>query len=197
MRKTLWVGLIFFLVIPGLLFTASCAKHQVKSEPEITGAAETTTMEEDLISPEEEARLRELEEQRLEEQRMEEQRREEQKRRALAEHEKFINQDIHFDFDKSIISSDAQDILEEKADYMRKNPGISVIIEGHCDERGTDEYNIALGERRAESTRQFMMRLGISDSSMVTISYGEERPADPGQNEEAWAKNRRAHFVIQ
>lgn len=192
MRKDLWVGIVFFLIIPGLLLTASCAKRQVESQPEFTEPAEMAPMEEDTITSEEEARLRKLEEQRIEEQRLEEQR-----HRALSEHQKFINQDIHFDFDKFFIRSDAQDILEQKAEYMRQNPEISVIIEGHCDERGTDEYNIALGERRAESAKQFMMRLGISDSRMVTISYGEERPVDPGHNEEAWAKNRRAHFVIQ
>jgi peptidoglycan-associated lipoprotein len=91
---------------------------------------------------------------------------------------------------------DAQDILKQKAEYMNQHPEISVIIEGHCDERGTNEYNIALGERRAVATKQFMIRLGISADSMVTVSYGEERPADPGHSESAWAKNRRVHFDI-
>jgi peptidoglycan-associated lipoprotein len=72
-----------------------------------------------------------------------------------------------------------------------------IVIEGHCDERGTAEYNIALGERRAKSVKRYLINLGVDSSQLSTISYGEERPADPGHNEAAWAKNRRAEFVIQ
>ena len=194
MRKRLWIGLALFLVIPGLLFTTSCGKRQVKAEPEVAEPVEMETMEEEgmvteegLMTEEEEARRRQLEEQRLEEQR----------RRAMTEREEFINEDIHFDFDRSYIRQSAQEILREKAEYMRKHPEVSVLIEGHTDERGTDEYNLALGERRAESAKQYLVKLGISGTRLETISYGEERPVDPGHNEEAWAKNRRAHFVIQ
>jgi len=81
--------------------------------------------------------------------------------------------------------------------WMRENPGVSVLIEGHCDERGTEEYNIALGQRRAESVKMFLVDTGISASSLNTISYGEEQPLDSGKTESAWAKNRRAHFRIQ
>ena len=76
------------------------------------------------------------------------------------------------------------------------HPGVTVTIEGHCDERGTNEYNLALGDRRAESAKRFLTDLGISATRLTTVSYGEERPVDPRHNEEAWAKNRRAHFVI-
>jgi peptidoglycan-associated lipoprotein len=72
-----------------------------------------------------------------------------------------------------------------------------VMSEGHCDERGTEEYNIALGERRAKSAKRYLINLGVKHSQLSTISYGEEKPADPGHNEEAWAQNRRVHFVIQ
>jgi peptidoglycan-associated lipoprotein len=108
--------------------------------------------------------------------------------------ERFINQDIFFEFDSSVLSAEAQAILKAKAEWMRRNPQLSIIIEGHCDNRGTTEYNLALGERRAEGVKRFMQDIGIPDSRIRTISYGEERPLDPGNDEAAWAKNRRAHF---
>jgi peptidoglycan-associated lipoprotein len=106
-------------------------------------------------------------------------------------------ENIHFDFDKSFIRSDAKPVLEKVAAYMKKNPDAKLQIEGHCDERGTSEYNIALGQRRADSTRKYLSNLGVDGSRISTISYGEEKPADPGHNEAAWAKNRRAVFVIR
>ena len=87
-------------------------------------------------------------------------------------------------------------MLKKKAEYLRTNPGARVAVEGHCDERGKDRYNLALGERRAESVKNFLMNMGISASRLNTISYGEKRPIDMGQNEASWAKNRRAQFVL-
>ena len=87
--------------------------------------------------------------------------------------------------------------MNRKAEWLRENADTSIIIEGHCDERGTNAYNIALGERRAESAKAYLTDLGIDGLRLTTISYGEERPVDPGHNEEAWAKNRRAHFVVE
>jgi peptidoglycan-associated lipoprotein len=107
-----------------------------------------------------------------------------------------MQEDIYFEFDKSTLTPSAQDNLMKKAEWLRSNPDATVTIEGHCDERGTNEYNLALGERRAESSKNFLVDLGIAPSRMTTISYGEERPIDPQSNEEAWAKNRRDHFVI-
>ena len=108
--------------------------------------------------------------------------------------ERFINQDIFFEFDSSVLSAEAQAILKAKAEWMNRNPQLSIIIEGHCDNRGTTEYNLALGERRAEGVKRFMQDLGVAESRIRTISYGEERPLDLGNDEAAWAKNRRAHF---
>jgi len=105
-------------------------------------------------------------------------------------------QDINFDFDKSDIRPDARGILKANADFLIKNNDIKIIIEGHCDERGTAEYNMALGERRAQEAKKYLINLGVDASRMKTISYGEERPLDPASNEEAWAKNRRAHFAV-
>jgi peptidoglycan-associated lipoprotein len=86
--------------------------------------------------------------------------------------------------------------LKANSAFLKKFPNIKIQIEGHCDERGTNEYNLALGERRANSTKKYLLSLGVSENRMSTISYGEEKPMDSAHNEEAWAKNRRAHFVI-
>ena len=104
--------------------------------------------------------------------------------------------DINFDYDSSSIRPDARKILKANADYLLKHKTASVVVEGHCDERGTAEYNMALGQRRAQETKKYLINLGINESTIKTISYGEERPLDPNNNEEAWAKNRRAHFVV-
>jgi peptidoglycan-associated lipoprotein len=104
--------------------------------------------------------------------------------------------DIHFDFDSSSIRPDAREILKTNADYFMKNRVSSITIEGHCDEQGTAEYNMALGERRAQETKKYLVYLGVKESLLKTVSFGEENPLDPASNEEAWAKNRRAHFVV-
>ncbi|MGD9975622.1 MAG: peptidoglycan-associated lipoprotein Pal [Desulfatirhabdiaceae bacterium] len=110
--------------------------------------------------------------------------------------ESLVSEDIYFEFDSAVLIPEAREILKTKADWLRSNSGISIIIEGHTDDRGTPEYNIALGDRRAESVRLFLESLGVASSRMDTVSFGEERPADPGQNETAWAKNRRVHIEI-
>jgi peptidoglycan-associated lipoprotein len=104
--------------------------------------------------------------------------------------------DIYFEFDKYDIRPKDEGVLKENAAWLKKNPNTKVQIEGHCDERGTVEYNLALGERRANYTKKYLVSLGIAPDRISTISYGKERPLDPGHNEEAWAKNRRAHIVV-
>lgn len=121
---------------------------------------------------------------------------EEQKREFLRQKDEFENEDIHFDFDSSLIREDAKPILSKKAEFLKKYPTLTITIEGHCDERGTNEYNLALGERRAHSAWQYLVNLGINPERMQMISYGEERPIAKGHDEASWAKNRRAHFVI-
>lgn len=105
--------------------------------------------------------------------------------------------DINFDYDSSSLSPEARDILKTNANYFMRHRVSSIIIEGHCDERGTAEYNMALGERRAEETKKYLINLGVSESMMRTVSFGEENPLDPASNEEAWSQNRRAHFVVK
>ena len=104
--------------------------------------------------------------------------------------------DIHFEFDKYDIRRVDEEILKENAVLLKKNPKMKVQIEGHCDERGTVEYNLALGERRASNTKKYLVFLGIPSDRISTISYGKERPLDKGHHEEAWARNRRAHVVV-
>jgi peptidoglycan-associated lipoprotein len=101
---------------------------------------------------------------------------------------------IYFEFDKSRITEEARVVLQDDAEIIKQNQDVIVQIEGHCDERGTSEYNLALGLRRARSTRDYLINLGVDAGRLVTISYGEEQPLDPRHNEEAWAKNRRAQF---
>lgn len=115
----------------------------------------------------------------------------------LREKESIKISNIYFAFDDFSLSEEAKKTLLEDAAWLLNNPQEEVVIEGHCDERGTAEYNIALGERRANSAKRYLMNLGVKPGQLSTISYGEEKPADPGHDEEAWAKNRRAEFVIQ
>ncbi|NIQ92768.1 MAG: peptidoglycan-associated lipoprotein Pal [Desulfuromonadales bacterium] len=104
---------------------------------------------------------------------------------------------IHFDFDQYTLSAAAREKLENNAEFMRANPEVEVQIQGHCDERGSDSYNLALGEKRARAALDYLVSLGISSDRLSIISYGEERPLVQQSNEDAWAKNRRAEFVLR
>ena len=108
----------------------------------------------------------------------------------------FVNEDVHFAFDSFLLDAEAERILGEKAAWLHENANVGVQIEGHCDERGTSDYNLALGERRANAVQQYLTVLGVDSGRLSTISYGEEQPLDPGHDETAWSRNRRAHFVI-
>ena len=105
--------------------------------------------------------------------------------------------EVRFDFNSSVLSSTTQDQLKANAVWLSKNSGSKVVIEGYCDERGTEEYNMALGERRASTAREYLVNLGVDPARLSTVSYGKEHPVDPGHNEEAWAKNRRVHFDVK
>jgi peptidoglycan-associated lipoprotein len=103
---------------------------------------------------------------------------------------------VYFEYDSSELSADAQAALNANAELLKKYPAWTITLEGHCDERGTAEYNLALGERRALAARNYLVSLGISADRLRTVSYGKEFPFDPGHDEAAWSRNRRAHFVI-
>jgi peptidoglycan-associated lipoprotein len=104
---------------------------------------------------------------------------------------------IYFDYDASTIRAEYQDLVTAHGHYLAANPEVTVSVEGHCDERGSREYNIALGERRANTVRDLLIAQGASPRQIVTVSFGEERPADPGTGEAAWAKNRRVELVYK
>jgi len=153
MQKKKWYFLALLFVIPGLMLTVSCQKKLVDATPEPVVAEEEkkeeVVKEEVVVAP------------------------------APRIPDAVMQEDIYFEFDKSTLTPAAQDSLLRKAEWLRENPDASVTIEGHCDNRGTNEYNLALGDRRAESAKAFLVDLGIDGSRLTTISYGEERPVDP------------------
>lgn len=105
--------------------------------------------------------------------------------------------DIFFDFDRSELGESARDVLQRNSDWIKQNPGVSIEIEGHADNRGTNEYNLALGARRAQAVKDYLVTLGNAPDRLTTISYGEELPVCGANSEECWGKNRRAHFVVR
>ncbi len=156
-------------------------------------------VEEEIVIEEEPVVIEDMEALEEEESLLERRLREEEFAAAAREAElrdRFINEDIHFEFDKSTLLVDAMEILKQKAEWLSTHEDVNITIEGNCDERGTSEYNLALGERRAESAKAFLIDLGISGNRISTVSYGEERPLDLGHDEAAWSANRRDHFAI-
>ena len=103
---------------------------------------------------------------------------------------------VFFNYDSSDLDSDAQELLQDQVAWLKQYSDVSVIVEGHCDERGTREYNLALGEKRAQSVKNYLISLGISSDRISTISYGKERPAVVGSNDGAWAQNRRSVTIV-
>ncbi len=204
MRKKLWIYLALLVVIPGLMFTVSCAKKVTQAEP----SAEETVAEAEPVK-DDSARIAEEKAAQEEAARQWEMASEEDIQAETAAKEEelmqdmaaaklmFENEDIYFDFDSSALQTMAREVLQRKGNFLFELVDASVIVEGHCDDRGTAAYNIALGDRRAESAKAFLVDIGIDALRITTISYGEERPVDSGSNAEAWAKNRRVHFVIE
>jgi peptidoglycan-associated lipoprotein len=183
MRKNVWLAIVLVTILSAMIFTASCAQKMVQTEP-----VPATQQE---VSRTSDKSAKDIEQHR--------QSQEEQLGAKGAAREvagtAFVNESVHFAFDSALLSEQAQQILISKADYLRTHSEIMITVEGHCDERGTDAYNIALGERRAEAVKNFLVDLGIGTNRLNTISYGEERPITLGQNESSWAKNRRAQLV--
>lgn len=182
MKKKLWICMIMFVLIPGLLFTVSCASKKV--DP---GAM--SDEEKARLAAEQAEKERKLKEQQLAE--------EAAKRAVENARNQFLSDHVYFAFDSSALDNNAQMSLNAKAAWLQENPGVSVLITGNCDERGTVEYNLALGDRRAMSCKEYLINLGADAGKIGTVSYGEERPLDPAQTEEAWAKNRNCQFSIE
>ncbi len=196
MKKKMWVVLALLCVISVFLFTASCSKQSVKADLQdvkdaaakqesarVAAAPAPAPAPAPVVKKAPEPVGPSVEEIAAKE-----------KAAAL---KTVVNEDIYFDYDSAVLSAAAQNVLKNKSIILGKYSGVSVTIEGHCDERGTNEYNLALGERRAESAKSFLVNLGVNSSRLKTISYGEEKPVDAGHEEGAWSKNRRAHFVTE
>jgi peptidoglycan-associated lipoprotein len=191
MNRRLGIYVLMAVLVAGLFLTASCAKKTVVSDATtIEDQAKTAA---DAAAEAEAARKAEQE--RIRQQELQEEAA--KKEQTVKARTRFLNQHIHFEFDSAQLTDTAKALLREKADWLKANAGTSIVIEGHCDERGTTEYNLALGERRAAAAKQYLQDLGIGAYRMTTVSYGEERPLDPGQNEAAYSKNRRAQFVLK
>ena len=192
------IGVLILILCFGLILSGCPKKTVVKEEPSLKKSEELVAERERVAK---EARERELVKMKEEEARKVR----EFEKSLVAKKEPGIEgeiyeskllKDIRFDYDKYDIRPGDAEVLKENAAVLKKYPTVKIQVEGHCDERGTNEYNLALGERRANSTKKYLTSLGISLDRLSTISYGEERPFDSNSHEEAWAKNRRAHTII-
>ncbi len=201
MKNRMWVNLVMAVLVAGLFFTVSCAKKTIMSDaPAVQD--QTTSADSDAAAKAaaDAAAAAKAEAERIAQQNLEDQMASEKAlelSKAMAAKKRFANQDIHFKYDSSELTSMAKILLKEKSAWLKENSSVAVSIEGHCDERGTTEYNLALGERRASAVKMYLLDLGISGSRLNTISYGEEQPMDTGSSEDAYQQNRRAHFSIQ
>jgi len=169
MKKSWYVFVVIALIAVGLVF-AGCAKQEVKEEKPITQPTKTVEPVKTEPVKDHAADMETVDQ-------------------IIAKH------DIYFDFDKSNIREDAKPELGKLAEFLKSHGGINVVIEGHCDERGTSDYNLALGEKRAKSTLNYLVSLGVKASRLSTVSYGKEKPQCSESSEECWQKNRRSHFI--
>ena len=186
MRKYVRLSVALVMILSAMLLTTSCAKKEMQTEQVSTTQPEIQEVAPEKSSGEVEEAARLLEEDRL----LKEAAAREAARKA------FVSENVRFAYNSYDLSNQAQRILNKKADYLRMNSGVKVTVEGYCDERGTEAYNIALGKQRAESVKKFLVDQGISTDRLVTVSYGEKKPIALGHDEASWAKNRRAQTVV-
>jgi peptidoglycan-associated lipoprotein len=188
-NKYFLIGLIILMV--GSLMIVSCSEKKPRK-----GSMAADTSVSDQAAADAAAKAQAITEEEIaEQQRISEE--EEAIRVKEVAQKKFVNTDVYFNFDDATLTSTARGVLKQKVAFLRNNSGVTVVIEGHCDERGTGEYNIALGQSRSSSIKSFLINAGVGSSRLDTVSYGEERPVDCESNETAWARNRRGHFSIQ
>ncbi len=197
MGKKLWSILPMVMVVTMLLFVISCANKAVAPEPAETLESEAQPLETEMDTmteplTDDTAGLERYDGQ----QEQQPIGNEADHRPSRAEVEAFMAEDIHYDYNSASLDKKALEILNRKAEWLLNNPGVSVIIEGHTDERRSSERNIMLGENRAGNVKGYLISRGIDPARLTAVSYGEERPVDPGHTEAAWRKNRRVHFVV-
>jgi peptidoglycan-associated lipoprotein len=206
--RLLLIGLLILALGPGI----GCAKKTIRSDspvytpsrvepgpaetrPEAAAPDKTAALEKEKKLAEESLREESLREKALREKALQE----EAARREAAAREAAMKsvslEPVFFDFDQWSVREDQKEVMAKNSQWLKSNPNVKVRLEGHCDERGTAEYNLALGQKRAEGVKSFLEGMGISSQRMATVSYGEERPLDPAHNEAAWTKNRRVDIV--
>lgn len=194
-----WIFFVVAVYLGVLLFFSGCAtivKDSTLEKPAVSERKVPAESESDKIAREKamrEAEIRERDRQRAEREKAERERTAGGTQASLLAGFDYI----YFDFDKYTIQPEARSTLHRLAAWVQANPGVGLVIEGNCDERGTTEYNMALAEKRAISAMKYLESLGIDKKKISTISYGKERPIDPGHDETAWANNRNDHFVAQ
>jgi peptidoglycan-associated lipoprotein len=197
MKRNLIIAVLVVFAFSSVFLLSSCAKKQVVTEEkEVKAPPKEVAKEPEEVKETEEAKLEKLKELEMTKKREAEAKLAEEKawqERMIA---KVEAESIYFDFDKSFVKLEYRAVLQTKAEFLNGNPNIHIRIEGNCDERGTNEYNLALGERRADSAAKFLVSLGISPDRIETISYGEERPLALGHGGGAWAQNRRDDFTV-
>lgn len=179
------------LIVFLLIITIGCTKKYSKPTEEVITPEET--VKEEVVKPE---KAEGMEEEVVEEVVVFEEEKVVESAISVEEQAKSIFQDILFDYDKYDIRPDARPVLNAAASFLNKNKEINIVVEGHCDERGTNEYNLALGEKRSKAAKNYLVSLGVSPERMIVITFGEEKPVCSEQNESCWQNNRRAHFVI-
>ena len=187
-------GLLTILFFVSGVSLFSCSK-EIKSDGIVSKPPTATEDEAEKAKKRVRIKEQELSEQALREKAL----KEEEARRLKEASDKahFESEDIYFEFDQYILSDTARQNLNKKAQWLKKFPVAKAVIEGHCDERGSAEYNLALGQKRADAAMQYLVSLGISANRLSTISFGKEKPIDPEHTEAAWVKNRRTHFVLK
>ncbi len=176
-------AIILFMLLPVLIFLPACSKKTTETE-----ASDVTMQHEDLEA--QQVRARQLSEK-------ERQEREAKARELRAEKIKFMYEDIYFTKGSYKLMPAARELLKSKARWLQKNSDLKVIVEGHTDEAGSKEYNLALGDRRAGAVKSFLIGQGVQSGRLIAVSYGNEQPISTGSSETARSKNRRVHFVVE
>jgi peptidoglycan-associated lipoprotein len=182
------------LIVLLLIMTVGCAKKYTK--PAETTAAPEAPVKEEVVKKDTKMETMKVEERVFEKPEVQGEGKVVESALPAEDQAKSIFKDVLFDYDKYDIKSEARPALDAVAAYLSGNKGINIVVEGHCDDRGTNEYNLALGERRAKSAKNYMTSLGVSPDRMIVITFGEEKPVCTAQNESCWQQNRRAHFVV-
>ncbi len=183
-----------FIIFLLLIAVIGCQKKYTK--PSETAVAPEKPVKEEAIKPGKAGEAGEVEEEIVKEEVMPREEKTVESAILSEEEAKSVFKDVLFDYDKYDIRPDAREVLNSIAAFLNNKREVNIVIEGHCDERGTNEYNLALGENRAKASREYLVSLGVSPDRMIVITFGEEKPVCTEQSEACWQKNRRAHFVI-